>query len=106
MSNKYRGEVTIQLAGQDFVMRPTFHALCSIETELNKSLLLLISEISIKGLRFFEQVTIIKHGLKAAGNDLSNDEIHDMLSKTHLVDIFDSVCLFLRSGLGVENSEQ
>ena len=102
MSNRYRGEVKLRLAEQNFVMRPTFQALCSIEGDLDKSLIILISELQNKGILLSEQIIIIKHGLTAAGNDMSHSDIEVMLSNSNIAEVFNQICLFLKYGLGVQ----
>ncbi|MFV9875398.1 MAG: hypothetical protein AB8U25_03210 [Rickettsiales endosymbiont of Dermacentor nuttalli] len=42
MFDQYRGEVSIELAGKIYNLRPTFQALCEIENEIGKSLIMFV----------------------------------------------------------------
>ena len=44
--NKARGEVTLSLGDRDWVLRPTFQALCEIESELGEGLIALVRRLA------------------------------------------------------------
>jgi hypothetical protein len=98
MVNKYRGEVKITLQGQELVLRPTLQALCSIEAELGKSIIILLSDFESKGLTLDEQVVIIQASVSCT---YSRDELRSVLYEQGLLTTLPAVCQFLQYAIGL-----
>lgn len=103
MENQSRGEVSVIISGVKYILRPTFEALASIETQIGKSLFTLLSQFSEKGITLNEQITIIKLGAEASGEKITmtDQELGNMILKTSISSIIKSVCKFVQSGLGL-----
>ena len=99
--NNSRGEVKIQLAGEERTMRPTFEAMCAIERDLNTNLLPLMNKVLNGGdFGVLVAATVIYHGLKGAGDTrLSLAEVGADVVKQGTTNVFGSVISFLASAL-------
>lgn len=99
MANQYRGEINIILSGKTYNLRPTFQALCEIENEIGKSLVVLLSKLDEQGILIQEQISIIKIGLKHAENNNLPTNLEDLLKQQNVASLFRIVCKFLEAGL-------
>jgi hypothetical protein len=59
MANIYRGEVTVNVAGKAYTLRPTFHILCQLQERIGLDLLQLLGRIAKKGLLASEILMIV-----------------------------------------------
>jgi hypothetical protein len=100
MANKYRGEITIKLPSGKYIMRPTFNALCEIETAIDKSLIILLSNFESKGISINEQHLVIEAGIKAGGQPAPLD-LNEELMKLDAVYKLSVVSEFLQKGLNL-----
>jgi len=102
MTNKNRGEVSIYLVDKEYTMRPTFHALCSIETEINRSIIDVLLQLSESKPKLKEIEVIIYHGTFAWNeNELARKDIGQLICKTGVVNILPAVVEFLEISLGI-----
>lgn len=67
-ANPYRGEISLELAGQRHVLRPSFEALVAIEQERG-SLLAMIERASAGTLMLDDIVTVLWACMRAGGSD-------------------------------------
>lgn len=107
MSNKNRGEICIKLAGKKHILRPSFQAICSIEGELNISILDILIDVSKKKLKLSDMISIVKHGMCAyQGNlDISDEDIGSNIYEAGLVNIMPQIIQFLETAVGIQNKE-
>lgn len=68
-ANPHRGETTLELAGERYVLRPSFEALVAIEQERG-SLLAMIERASAGTLMLDDIVTVLWCCLRAGGTSL------------------------------------
>jgi hypothetical protein len=108
MSNKSRGEVSIDLAGKKHILRPSFQAICAIEGELNKSILDILIGISEKKLRLSDMVSVVKHGMHAyqENSTILGKNIGSDIYEAGLVNIMPTIILFLEMAVGIQNKEE
>ncbi|AIL64503.1 hypothetical protein NOVO_00465 [Rickettsiales bacterium Ac37b] len=99
MPNQYRGEINIELAGKTYNLRPTFQALCEIENEIGKSLILLLSKLDEQGILIQEQIAIIKIGIKHAENNNLPENLEELIKQKDIASLFKIICKFLEAGL-------
>lgn len=66
MANKQRGEVEIRLGGETLVLRPTFHALCEIESKAGAGLITIAKKLRNSEAGLKEITAIIWAGMKGA----------------------------------------
>lgn len=105
MSNKYRGEISMNLGSEKYVLRPSFQALCLIEEELNKSILDVLIDTSDRRLKITEMVSIIGNGIRAypSNEKISDDDIGKSIYEAGLVNIMPQVLQFLERAVGIKN---
>ena len=65
MANPHRGEVEIELGGETYILRPTFHALVEIEERLGEGIVALTSRLSRGDIRLKDVATILHAGMRA-----------------------------------------
>ena len=107
MSNKNRGEISIDLEGKKHILRTSFQAICAIEGELNKSILDILIGISENKLKLSDMVSVVKHGMHAyQGNSTILDEnIGSEIYEAGLVNIMPTIIRFLEMAVGIQNKE-
>jgi hypothetical protein len=76
MANTYRGEVVLSIGNKIYIMRPSFHNLCSIEGRLKKSILTLIKQTVTKGLLASDIYTILQITTDLNMNSIKIDEVY------------------------------
>ena len=102
MVNKNRGEVAIKFGNKQYVMRPTFHALSSLETELNRSIIDVLLQFSESKPKLLEIVAIIYYGVQAYSVEvLDREKIGELICEAGIVNIMPKIFEFLENGLGI-----
>lgn len=100
MISNIRAEVEITINKTSYLLRPTFAALCSIEQQINKSVITLMLNIQTKGILITEVIAIIKAGIRAAGGIIPED-IEQLIYLEGLTKFIPIICKFLEIGLNV-----
>lgn len=103
--NRVRGEVAIRLAGRDYTLRPTFRALCEIETRTGQGLVALARRTAAGDIGFTETAAIVTAGLKAAGEPAEFDQAGRLILETGLANCVPAVTAFLAAALGGGTTE-
>jgi len=103
MVNKNRGEVAIKIVDKKHIMRPTFQALCSIETEINKSIIDVLLQFSESKPKISDIQAIIYHGIVAYGGDIDREELGQNIYETGIINIIPAVLEFLEIALGIKS---
>lgn len=100
-----RGEVKIQLAGEERIMRPTFEAIANIERELSINTLPLLKKMSTGDIGVRAAAVVVYYGLKGYGDTrMSLAEVGDAVIVQGLNDLGVSISEFLITALeGVKN---
>lgn len=97
MANVYRGEVSIVLDKNKYVMVPSFSALVNIEDELNYSILDLVHKVSQnKHLSLKEIEVIIRCSIK----DLNITNLQEVIYSTGVLNILPSIMKFIENSIG------
>jgi hypothetical protein len=100
MANEYKAEVDIIIKGKNYVMRPTFNALCEIEKSLGKSIITLLIKFDERGIMLKELLFIIRAGLKAAQQKIPKDLEQSLYTQGYAT-ILPIICQFLKNGLNL-----
>jgi hypothetical protein len=100
MHNNLRSEVSIELGGKMYNLRPTFQTLCEIENSCNMSVITLLMKFDQRGIFLKELVAIVKSGLKGAGHRVPKNLI-EILHKKGFTEILPIICSFLKQGLNL-----
>lgn len=108
MVNKNRGEVSIKLAGITYIMRPSFQAICSIESEIGKSILDILINLPKEKIKLCEMESIIKHGIIAYGSNpkINHGNIGELIYGEGVVNILPSIIEFLELSMGINKESK
>ena len=89
MANRQRGEVEIELAGKQYLLRPTFEALCELEDRSSTSILEIVSSMEGGKIRLKELTLVIWAGLFGADptTKLELKDVGDLVLRTGLTDV-------------------
>ena len=102
--NKARGEVTLSLGGRDWVLRPTFQALCEIESELGEGLIALVRRLAQGSVGVRDVAVIVHAGIKAVEKKPpSYDTVGQMVIEAGIVGLLGPLGEFL--GAAFSDSE-
>ena len=99
--NRQRGEVAIALGGRGFVLRPTYQALCAIESALDCGLVALYRRIVSHDFGLREITVIVTEGLIAAGEPATREKVGTMIAEAGLLspEVVEPVTEFLALAL-------
>ena len=100
-----RGEIKIQLAGEERIMRPTFEAISKIERDLSINTLPLLKKMSTGDIGLHAAAVVIYHGLRGYDDTrLTLTEVGDAVIMQGLNELGVSISEFLITALeGVKN---
>ena len=102
--NKARGEITLTLGGRDWVLRPTFQALCEIESELGDGLIALVRRLAQGSVGVRDVAVIVHAGIKAVEKKPpSYDKVGQMVIEAGIVGLLGPLGEFL--GAAFSDSE-
>lgn len=99
-ANRLRGEVAIRLGGRDYVLRPTFQALCEIETRTGRGIVALARRTAAGDVGVAETAAIVTAGLRAAGEPATFDTVGRLILEAGLAACVPAVTAFLTAALG------
>jgi hypothetical protein len=93
VANQQRGEISLELGGKNYTLRPSFGALCEIEERLNISIPNLIIAFENGDLRIKSIATIIWGGMWAVDPKAvpTIPEVGEMILKDGLMNVINQV---------------
>jgi hypothetical protein len=97
--NPQRGEVTITLQGQEFVLRPSYEALVGIEQMTGDTVVSVARRVTSASYGIADAVAIVTAGLKAAGAPATPKKVGEMIFATGLLDISGPLTAFMTNAL-------
>ncbi len=104
--NKARGEVTLSLGGRDWVLRPTFQALCEIESELGEGLIALVRRLAAGSVGVRDVAVIVHAGIKAVEKKPpSYDKVGQMVIEAGIVGLLGPLGEFLGAAFSDRDDE-
>lgn len=71
-ANKTRGEVSLELEGAEYVLRPSYEAISAFETQTNRSLIDLARAANDGELKLSESAIIVTECIKAHGRAIDD----------------------------------
>ncbi len=80
MANKHRGEVTLDLAGKDYVLAPTFGVVAEIEDEMGTNLFEIGRKLELADITARDLVKLAGTALKAGGHEVAEGMIVQAIS--------------------------
>lgn len=100
MYNNLHCEVEIEIAGRNYLLKPSFAALCEIEKNCARSIVNLLMKFDQRGIFLKEVVNIVRAGMRAAGHRVPRNLV-ELLHKQGFVEVLPIICEFLKQGLRV-----
>lgn len=107
MANRYRGEVTVSVAGHAYTLRPAFHILCQLEERIGLSIPALLRRLGEKGLLASEILMILAIATRHDGSR-AFDSAQVMGLPADAVDLhglMPDIARFLRGGVALADGE-
>lgn len=96
IANGARGEVTFELGGETYLLKPEFGVIARIEQALDTSLFKLAMKAELFDLRAEELVRTIKVVLAANGYERSEPELAEAIAATGVGPVLVPLLVFLR----------
>jgi hypothetical protein len=81
MANKARGEITLELGGESYVLRPEFGVIAEIEDELDSNMFKLGARVERLDFNAKELVRTVQAVLKANGHEVAEDRLAEAIAK-------------------------
>lgn len=106
MTNPMKGEMTIELGGEQYACRLTVDSLIKIETELNQGILAITQRISDADVRLNDLSVILYHALRGGGKDVSQTDVRKIISSTGIIPCTTAVANLLVSVLSDPDAEE
>ncbi len=107
MTNPLKGETQITLGNEDYTCRLTIDSLMKIEDEIGMGIIKLISRLSSEmDMPIKHQLAILYHALRGGGNDLTQKQVKDLVTKNGILNTTQTILLMLTSTLNDEESEE
>ncbi len=99
MANAARGEVELRLGDETYTLRPTFAALCAIESELGRGILRIADDMANRQICIKDMASIIAVTARAAGHQVDEAGIGDGILQVGLISVIPAVLDLLRKAL-------
>ena len=104
-ANPHRSEVTIELDGRIYLLRPSYQALAEIEAMTGIGVMALVRRFADRAFGFHDVTAVITAGLKAAGHPASREKVAEMVFRTGLLKVATPASAFLWNALRVANAD-
>ena len=105
MTNKLKGEYTVNLAGKDYKCRLTINAIMQIEDACNMGILKLATKMSEAYIRMSEIINVLLPALRGGGNDLQHKDVVQLVQDTGIVKATTAVANLLAKSLTDDSNE-
>lgn len=97
--NPYRGEVTVELGGEQFAARPTYAAILAWEEKTGRTTTELLMRLTSGLFSVKELVSILQPALKAGGANLSTEVLGDRVVQEGQTEVLRPVAVLLKNAL-------
>jgi len=89
MANKQRGEVTLELAGKKYTLRPSFEAICELEDLLDKGIMEIVSILHSGNVRLKFIAAVIWAGMWGYDKDKTPTfiEVGELVMETGITEV-------------------
>ena len=99
MANAARGEIELRLGDETYTLRPTFAALCAIESELGRGILKIADDMANREICIKDMASIVTITATAAGHKVDEAKIGEGISQVGFIPVFPAVLELLRRAL-------
>jgi hypothetical protein len=104
--NKLKGEILLNLAGKDYKARLTMNAIMQIEDACNCGILKLATRMSEADIKMTEIIAVLHPALRGGSNDLSRDQVIQIVEKAGIVASTTAVANLLSQTLTDDSQEE
>lgn len=107
MTNPLKGETQITLGSEDYACRLTIDSLIKIEEEIGMGIIKLINKLSSEmDMPISSQIAILYHALRGGGNDLTKNQVKELMAKNGIIKTTQIILLMLTSTLNDEDDNE
>lgn len=106
MTNKLKGETTVNLAGKDYKARLTIDAIMQIEDACNMGIIKLAQQMSDGDVRLSNIISILLPALRGGGNDLQQKDVINIVQDAGIVRATTAVATLLAQSLTDDSEEE
>ncbi len=104
MTNPLKGETQITLGNEDFTCRLTIDSLIKVEEEIGMGIIKLVAKLSNEmDMPIKHQLSILYHALRGGGNDLTQKQVKELVTKNGLIKTTQVILLMLTQTLNDED---
>lgn len=103
--NKLKGECLLELGDKEYKARLTVNSIIGIEDAVDMGIIKLAQKMADGDVRLSHVIAVLTPALRGGGNDLSPNDVVDLVQKTGLVKSIKAVAELLALSL-TDNSEE
>ena len=106
MTNPLKGEVLVELAGEEYKARLSLDAIMKLEQTLGMGIVKLMMNLSEANVRITDLVAVLVAALRGGGNDVKDAEVKNIVSDAGLMEATKVVSELLAAGLTADSEEE
>lgn len=106
MTNKLKGETTVNLAGKDYKARLTIDAIMQIEDACDCGIIKLASKMADADIRMSDVVAVLLPALRGGGNDLQRKDVIQIVQDSGIVKSTATVATLIAQSLTDDSEEE
>jgi len=106
MANKLKGEVNIELAGNDYKCRLTIDSIMQIEDSCNCGIIKLATRMGEADIRMSEIINVLTPALRGGGNDLQRKDVMKLVQEAGIIKATTAVANLLAKTLTDDSKEE
>lgn len=106
MTNKLKGETTVNLAGKDYKARLTIDAIMQIEDACNCGIIKLATKMAEADIRLTDVINVLLPALRGGGNDLQRKDVIKLVQEAGIVNATAIVANLIAQSLTDDSEEE
>ena len=106
MTNKLKGETTLNLAGKDYKARLTIDAIIQIEDSCDCGIIKLATRMSEADIRMSEVINVLLSALRGGGNDFQRKDVVKIVQNAGVVQATAAVANLIAQSLTDDSEEE
>lgn len=106
MTNKLKGETTLNLAGKDYKARLTIDAIIQIEDSCDCGIIKLATRMSEADIRMSEVINVLLPALRGGGNDFQRKDVVKIVQNAGVVQATAAVANLIAQSLTDDSEEE
>jgi len=106
MTNKLKGETTVNLAGKDYKARLSIDAIMQIEDACNCGIIKLATKMAEADIRLTDVINVLLPALRGGGNDLQRKDVIKLVQEAGIVNATAIVANLIAQSLTDDSEEE